>query len=297
MKSDRPDFLSFIKDNVWTIFQLIIFIFLVFYYSSELAKCFIYCDYSYIIFEKLLLEYIVVLLIFVWALSLCGIAHLISILRKEYLNLYPTNRIKWVWIAVIVSHVLLFICIGIYAYQMINIPNKYNSEMFSPFDNICDYSNLDSESFVKQDTSIPFAEPAEYPSPIPWAVYSYPYTYPTVEEMLWTTRFSFEKDSTYISTDESNVQSIYIKEKVLVINNAKMLNYFLCKRTVHEEKLTYSDSENYYYKYDINTLGNGSHLLMVYHDDDYFILYEMESSDPNLTIEKDVVLNNLKSVI
>lgn len=297
MKSDRPDFLSFIKDNVWTVVQLIIFIFLFFYCSKSLVKYFIHIDYSVIINEKLLLIYVVVILIFLWALSLCGIVYLISILRKKYFDFHPTNRIKWVWIAVIVSHVLLFICIGIYVYQMVNIPNKYNSEMFSPFDNICDYSNLDSKNFVKQDTPIPFTEPAAYPSPNPWSQYSYPYTYPAVEEILWTTRFSFEKDSTYQSTDKSNKQNIYISEKVLVINNAKILNYFLCKRTVHEEKLTYSDSENYYYKYDINTLGNGSHLLIVYHDDDYFILYEMESSDPNLVIERDVVLDKLKSVI
>lgn len=297
MKSDRPDFLSFIKDNARIMLQLLAFIFLFFYFGISLVKFFIHIDYSYIINEKLPIVYIVVLYFLVCALSLCGIVYLISILRKTYFDFYPTNRIKWVWIAVIVSHVLLFVYIGIYVHQMVNIPNKYNSEMFSPFDNICDYSNLDSESFVEQDTSIPFVEPAEYPSPNPWAEYSYPYTCPTVEEMLWTTRFSFIKDSTYQSTDESNKQSIYITEKVLVIKNAKMLNYFLYKRTVHKEKLTYSDSEKYYYKYEINTLGNGSHLLMVYHDDDYFILYEMESPDPNLVIEKDVVLDKLKSVI
>lgn len=295
MKSDRLDFLSFIKDNVWTVVQLLFFILLFFYCSVSLVKYFIHIDYSYIINEKLLLIYVVVILIFLWVLSLCGIVYLISILRKIYFDFYSTNRIKWVWIAVIVTHVLLFIGIGIYVYQMANIPIKYNSEMFSPFDNICDYSNLDSENFVKQDTSIPFAEPAAYPSPLPWAQYSYPYTCPAVEEILWTTRFSFEKDSTYQSTDESNKQRIHIAEKVLVINHAKILNYFLYKRTVHEEKLTYADSENYYYK--INMFGNSAHLLMVYHDDDYFILYEMESSDPNFSIEKDVVLDNLKSVI
>ncbi len=297
MKSDRSEFLSFIKNNVWTIFQLLVFIFLFFCYSSILVKYFINIDYSFIISEKLFYVCIAVLYIFVWALSLCGIAYLISILRKRYFNLHPTNRIKWVWIAVIVSYGLTFICLGVYIHQMINIPNKYNSEMFSPFDNICDYLNLDSENFVKQDTSIPFVEPVAYPSSNPFSEYSYPYTCPAVEEILWITRFSFEKDSTYQSTDESNKQRIHITEKVLVINHAKMLNYFLCKRTVHEEKLTYSDSENYYYKYDINTLGNGSHLLMVYHDDDYFILYEMESSDPNLVIERDVILDKLKSVI
>lgn len=221
----------------------------------------------------------------VCALSLFAIIYLITILRKRYLNFRVKNLSKYIWLSIIIVYILYFACLGCYGIQMNNVSNKYSSEMFKNFD-ICYYSNFDGEKFVKQEAYSPLAVLANPP-----------YTYPLVEDIFWTTRFSFTKNSTYKSRDNNDDQSIRIKENVLVIKNAKITNHFLFKRTVHEENLNRSDSQKYYYKYNINALGDESCLLMVYHNNDYFILYEVETNNLDLIIEQDVILEKLEAVI